>query len=253
MNKIEKQINTLIALLSGIFAICIISTILFLIMYFDIKDVKEYIDNENTESIETTVTIVDNIIPEAYDTITDSITPKSNIKNRTSQTINTIYNDKLVSVEDLSFLKIIDGSPTDIDDKQLEYIIKVGDKYHINPYLIATIIYIESRGVSTASNSSGYRGYGGIGKVTGKFMYEDILKLGTYDHDMAYDPYTNIHLIGTTLDYILSDGYDIYGTLQYYSGSKGEWWYINKAIKRLEETGGPTLDEIYKDYIIYQN
>lgn len=185
------------------------------------------------------------------DTVETSIITEPDIANYSRTTDGIIYNDS-VKPSDLEFMKYIDDEVTDLDDDQLEYIVKVGNENHINPYLIAAIIYTESRGHSDVYNDGGYRGYGGIGNEFGSHIYENFLEMGEYDHDMAFDPYTNILIIGSGLNYLMSEdgyNYDIYDALQFYSGTGDDWWYINKCINRLEETGGPTLDEIYQEYL----
>lgn len=214
---------------------------------------------ENQVNVVTSITIPEYdqpIISETTSVLTEDIIETSeiteqDISNRSRSIEGVIYNDS-IKASDLEFMKFIDNEVTDLDDDQLEYLVKVGNDNHINPYLIAAIIYTESRGHSDVYNSGGYRGYGGIGNEFGTHIYENFLEMGEYDHNMAFDPYTNILIIGSGLNYLMSEegyNYDIYDALQFYSGTGDDWWYINKCINRLEETGGPTLDEIYQEYL----
>ena len=209
--------------------------------------IQEYDQPEMAE--ETTATYED--VSTIDDTMETSVITEQDIANRSRSIDGVIYDDS-VKPSDLEFMKYIDDEVTDLDDDQLEYIVKIGNENHINPYLIAAIIYTESRGHSDVYNSGGYRGYGGIGNEFGSHIYENFLGMGEYDHDMAFDPYTNILIIGSGLNYLMSEdgyNYDIYDALQFYSGTGDDWWYINKCSERLEETGGPTLDEIYQEYL----
>lgn len=151
-------------------------------------------------------------------------------------------------INDLAFLKFIDGAETDIDDDQIEHILATSEVTGIDPHLISTIIYSESRGQSDVYNGI-CRGYGGVGYDGGRLVYEDILELGDYDHDMAFDPYMNITFIGHILDYLMYHyDYNIYQAIQHYSGTKGEWWYLNYTARKLDQIGGPTLDEIEQQW-----
>lgn len=151
-------------------------------------------------------------------------------------------------IDNLSYLKFIDGEETDIDDDQIDHIIATSEETGIDPHLISTIIYSESRGQSGVFKGN-CRGYGGIGYEGGRLVYEDILELGEYDHDMAFDPYMNITFIGHILDYLMYHyDYNIYQAIQHYSGTKGEWWYLNYTAKKLDQIGGPTLDEIEQEW-----
>lgn len=158
--------------------------------------------------------------------------------------------DEEVTIDDLRFIQFVDNEDTDVTDDQLEHILKTSEETGIDPYLITTVIWIESRGHSDVY-AGDCRGYGGISSDAGNTIYEGYLGLGDYDHDMAFDPYINITLIGNTLKYLMTEpGYefDIYGALQFYSGTKGEWGYINKVVRKLNDFGGPTLEEIEDNF-----
>lgn len=155
-----------------------------------------------------------------------------------------------ITIDDLRFIQYVDNDYTDVTDDQLYHIINVSNDTGVNPILIATIMWVESRGQSDVYIGD-CRGYGGISSDCGDTIYDKYLNLGDYDHDMAFDPYINITLIGNTLKYLMTEpGYtdNIYSALQYYSGTKGEWGYINKVARKLKKEGGPTLDEIQKEF-----
>lgn len=154
------------------------------------------------------------------------------------------------TLEDFEFLKCIDNEESDIDDDQIQFILDECNDKGINPYLVASIIYTESRGKSDVYNKENCRGYGGISEVAGEFIYENILNQGEYSHNMAFDPYTNLSIIINLLDYLMTESEgDIKYVIQYYSGTKGEEWYINYTIENLHEFGGPTLQEIKTQWI----
>lgn len=154
------------------------------------------------------------------------------------------------TIEDFEFLKNIDNEESDIDDDQIQYILDLCNDKGVNPYLISSIIYTESRGKSDVYNSENCRGYGGISEVAGEFIYENILEQGEYNHNMAFDPYTNLSIMINLLDYLMTENdADIKYVVQYYSGTKGEQWYIEYTNDNLERFGGPTLKVIKEQWI----
>lgn len=152
-------------------------------------------------------------------------------------------------LEPYRFIQFIDNADTDITDEQLLYIKEKATDIGIDPLFILCTFYNESRGLTTVNNdSTNCRGYGGIAPDTGRYIYEEYLGhgKGTYDHQMAYDPYINIDISISTWNHLLEywDG-NIYSAMRNYSGMKSyEDWYFNKISNKLAEVGGPTLDEI---------
>lgn len=154
------------------------------------------------------------------------------------------------TIDDFEFLKNIDNGESDIDDDQIQYILDLCNDKGVNPYLISSIIYTESRGKSDVYNKENCRGYGGISEVAGEFIYENVLDNGEYNHNMAFDPYTNLSIMINLLDYLMADNEaDIEYVVQYYSGTKGEQWYIDYTNDNLEKFGGPTLQEMEEQWI----
>lgn len=95
-------------------------------------------------------------------------------------------------------------------------------KWDINPHLMWAIIETESRYNPNVDNSEGSsaRGLGQIVVNTARNMYENVLGHGTgsYNHQMAYDPYVNIQMICA----LIGTGLQNENTLEYainrYSG-----------------------------------
>lgn len=154
------------------------------------------------------------------------------------------------TLEDFEFLKVIDDTESDIDDDQIQFILDECNDKGINPYLVSSIIYTESRGQSDVYNKENCRGYGGISEVAGEFIYENILKEGDYNHNLAFDPYTNLDIIINLLDYLMTESEgDIEYVIQYYSGTKGEQWYLDYTNENLQEFGGPNLETIKNQWL----
>lgn len=74
-------------------------------------------------------------------------------------------------------------------------IVEYSNKYSINPYLVATIINIESKYDKNAISKKEAKGLMQIGPQTGKWASE-VLEIDNYNEDMLFDPETNIR-IGT--------------------------------------------------------
>ena len=74
-------------------------------------------------------------------------------------------------------------------------IVKYSRKYEIDPYLVASLINVESKYDKDAKSIKDAKGLMQIGKQTGKWASE-VLNIKDYNEDMLYDPETNI-MIGT--------------------------------------------------------
>jgi hypothetical protein len=81
---------------------------------------------------------------------------------------------------------------TDATSSDLSMIKSISDKFGINPNLWLALAETESHLYSKADNaSSSARGWGQLLEGTAKGVYENTLKLGKYDHSMAFDKNTN--------------------------------------------------------------
>ena len=94
------------------------------------------------------------------------------------------------------------GKRTDLTYGHLETIEELCKKYGISPYLMTSEIIVESGGRQYATNSeSTARGFGQILAGTGKFVYQNILHYGTYDHSYAFNADTNLTMMAALLGY----------------------------------------------------
>lgn len=67
---------------------------------------------------------------------------------------------------------------------------------NVNPHLVWAMVQHESRFMADATNPrTDARGLGQFIPRTGRAIYEDYLCLGTYSHQLAYDPYINIQMM----------------------------------------------------------
>ncbi len=72
-----------------------------------------------------------------------------------------------------------------------EYISKYSDKYNIDPFLVASIIRVESKFDEEAKSHKGATGLMQITPSTGKWI-ADIMGINDYKEEMLYEPETNI-------------------------------------------------------------
>lgn len=115
--------------------------------------------------------------------------------------------DKSNNRTDLTYEQIAAGE---------ELMIKEG----IDPDLLFGIIMTESGGDEKATSStSTARGYGQFLAGSGKYVYEDILHLGVYNHNMAYNGTTNITMAAGYLGYLKNErGFSAYAAVKAYRG-----------------------------------
>lgn len=167
-------------------------------------------------------------------------------------TIKLIEDNSEFKAEDFQFLKEIDNEITDIDDDQIHYMIDMCNEKGINPYLISSIIYTESRGKCDVYNDKNCRGYGGISEVAGRHIYTNVLQLGEYNHDYAFDPYINLSIIINLIDWLMIeyDG-DLEYCIQYYSGTKGLTWYVEETEYNLDRFGKTNLETVKNEWITH--
>jgi soluble lytic murein transglycosylase-like protein len=117
-----------------------------------------------------------------------------------------------------------DGKRTDLTYKQ----IKMGQDLMLakgyDPDILFGIVMTESRAVEKCTNDeSTARGLGQFLKGTGKWVYEKLLNLGTYNHNYALDGDTNIKMMVSYLDYLFkTNNNNLYNAIQLYRGSSGK-------------------------------
>ena len=95
-----------------------------------------------------------------------------------------------------------------------------------NPHIMWCIYWNESRFTAVIDNPvSSARGLGQILESTGRYIYTNILGLGTYDHSMAYDVRTNM-MLTTELLYYYMDGGLAHAVASYSSDFSGEYYRL---------------------------
>lgn len=113
-----------------------------------------------------------------------------------------------------------EGKRTDLTYSQIKTGEELMKEQGIDPDLLFGIIMTESTGKENAtSSSSTARGYGQFLAGSGKYVYENILHMGTYNHSMAYDGTTNIKMAAGYLGYLKNKrGFSAYAAVKAYRG-----------------------------------
>ena len=108
---------------------------------------------------------------------------------------------------------------------------KLCQEHDIKPHWLWEVITCESyfdKNAMLASTNA--RGLGGFLESSGKWVYEDLMGngKGTYDHDMAYDPYIAIEMMVFLLDW-MKDEYNgnLEKMINHYSGDPSGAYYRN--------------------------
>lgn len=112
-----------------------------------------------------------------------------------------------------------DGKRTGLTYDQIKYGEELMEEKGYDPNLLFSIIMVESRGDASATNKySGAKGLGQFMDESGKFVYEKLMKRGTYYTNYAYNGTTNIEMMVTYLDYLIKNRKTLRGVLMTYSG-----------------------------------
>ena len=124
---------------------------------------------------------------------------------------------------------------------QLELAEDIMEEKGMDANLLLAIAMTESGGnEKSESTSSTAKGYGQFLSGTGKFVYEDLMKAGTYNHNYALNGKTNIKLMANYLKYLQGSRNSVYGIIESYRGVKNCTSYMNKVDSYLKQ-GGTSL------------
>jgi len=134
---------------------------------------------------------------------------------------------------------------SDVTINDLKMILKYCEKYNVNPHLWLNLIELESAYISMASGY-GSDGWGQIIESTAKWLYEDELKLGKYDHaTMSKDKEINSHLSIYYLSKLIKDydGNINMALIRYNGGAIGQY-YPNLISSKLRKNSGLTFEQV---------
>lgn len=77
--------------------------------------------------------------------------------------------------------------------KHVEYIKKYSNEFNLDPWLVTSVIWVESKFDNTATSNKDARGLMQVTPQTGKWAFEK-LNLEDYDDEQLYDAETNIKI-----------------------------------------------------------
>lgn len=136
-----------------------------------------------------------------------------------------------------------DNSGLSLED--LVYLDELCKEDDLNPHIMTAIYKHESGFTAEIDNYGGSsaRGLGQVLSSTGKSIWENILQLGTYTHDMAYDPTVNITITEELISRNIDSG--LYNAIAAYSGdSTGK--YYGEFVAIAEGYGQDITDTSYQ-------
>jgi hypothetical protein len=132
---------------------------------------------------------------------------------------------------------------SDMTVSDLKMIIEYCKKYNVNPHLWLNLVELESGYYSKASGGPS-KGWGQVIPSTGRWLYEDVLKLGKYNHDtMSIDKEINTNMSTYYLSSLIQNHGVRTALLRYNGYAIGER-YVNLISAKLKKNAGLTLDEV---------
>lgn len=116
-----------------------------------------------------------------------------------------------------------DNSGLTMDD--MVYLDSLCKDYDLNPHIMWCIYDNESGYTEVIDNFSGSsaRGLGQVLASTGKSMYENVLQLGSYTHELAYDAQINMQITTALIARNVDSG--LYNAIALYSGDSTGGYY----------------------------
>lgn len=130
-----------------------------------------------------------------------------------------------------------------MDKIHVAYLLNVIDESntYMDPHLMLALYDLES-GYNQNANTRSGAGYGQLIYSTGKWWYEDKLKLGKYKREYALNPQLNIEITSQYLMYLIKmNNGNLYKALRAYNGNAIGDRYIDLIDKRLKEYTGRGL------------
>lgn len=136
-----------------------------------------------------------------------------------------------------------DNSGLTMDD--MVYLDSLCKERDLNPHIMWCIYDNESGYTEAIDNYSGSsaRGLGQVLKSTGESIYENILQLGTYSHEYAYDAQVNMQITVELIDRNIDSG--LYNAIALYSGDSSGGYY-NRILATATDHGVSLSDTGYQ-------
>ena len=206
------------------------------------KSTIEHLEAENKELSDTTDDLI-STTKELNSQLKDLVSD-----NKSLQKENKAYREREELYNKYEYVIYDDaGDRTDMTYDEIKYAEDIMSEKGYDPDLLFGIVMVESSGQRTCKNAtSTATGYGQFLLGTGKFVYEDLLKAGTYSHDYAYNGKTNLNMMATYLDYLIKQKGSLFPAIRQYCGRDvdGTYSYIKRVNVAMD--GFNTFDNISK-------
>lgn len=135
-----------------------------------------------------------------------------------------------------------DNSGLTMDD--IIYLDDLCKEDNLNPHLMWCIYDNESGYTAKIDNpTSTARGLGQVLRSSGKSYYENVLQIGSYSHELAYDPRINMQITEEMIARNMGSG--IQNAIALYSGDSSGAYY-NKLVQTAAEHGVSIADTSYQ-------
>jgi len=146
------------------------------------------------------------------------------------------------------FAYAIDHPDSDITLEDIKMIVQICEEENVNPHLWLSLVKLESGFKSTArSSKSTAAGWGQVLKGTGRFLYEDSLKLGKYNHEkMGTNKEINARMSIHYLALLIEEKGSIERALIAYNGNELGEKYVSIVDANLKKYAGLSLSKLSK-------
>jgi hypothetical protein len=159
---------------------------------------------------------------------------------------------KQVSYNDLKLYNeyryVLNYPSSDVTIDDVKMVEKICKQYGniVNPHLWFSMIELESSYDSNATNSkSTARGWGQVLRGTGKWLYEDELKLGHYNHaTMGTDKEINARMSIYYLGMLIKESGGVQPALIHYNGGELGTRYSTVILSKLKKNTNLTLKQL---------
>jgi hypothetical protein len=142
----------------------------------------------------------------------------------------------------------LDAPSSDFTVDDIRMVKALSSQYGVNPHLWLALVDLESSYNSKEVNSAGARGWGQVIGSTGKWLYEDKLKLGkNYDPvTMGTDKEINARMSMYYLSSLLQKDGDVATALKDYNGGEIGDRYPQIVAKHLKDNAGMSFSDVGK-------
>jgi len=191
----------------------------------------------------------DQFIEELETLLTESIQRNDALENK-YQLLN--QNIKQVTKEDIRIYKeydyVLDYNSSDFTVDDIKMVEKLCKEYGniVNPHLWFALVELESAYRSNTKNSkSSASGWGQVIKGTGRYIYENKLKLGTYNHaKMGISKEVNARISIYYLSDLINETKSVNRALIRYNGGELGARYASIVSSKLKKNSNLTLKQV---------